>query len=359
MKKLLLHPSSDKKSFRLHGVICGEQPETTETKTYHSDKLPWLSTLASTLKDHKPDSLATNRHEESRHRELIGTEDEVDVRPREPEGPRPSGSVANVNQSSHLNPSIQVKKGMKFQAYKSTRPDLLNDLNKLIADGLQSIAKSYPHLFSPQASPHHKFANTNGHLTSSVSASIAPSPSNNPNEQDASLYSAERLRVYATAFQRFIDESTIYQRFLQDTKDTYDAYIIELLDKLSAFNTNVVQTSRREVELSKQLVELDEVHQHKLDKINEKVRLLESRIQSIDVEKSLIEADCAKSKDQMIQMRREYDEMKGTCVTLTNGLSRMEDEHRSYQNNEAGRLTELTYLRASEQKLNEEIERYI
>jgi uncharacterized coiled-coil protein SlyX len=353
MKRLLLNPP-EKKGPPFQGVV----PETTFAPTpshsNKSDKLPWLSALSSTLKEHKVDS--TNIREDAgevKVREASIDEHGFEIVPREPEGPRPSASMGTINNQSHLNPAIQIKKGMKFQAYKSTRPDLLNELNKSVADGLHSIAKNYPHLFSPETSPNPQ--NKYGSTTSPVN--IPPSPMKTQSAEDASLYSAERLRVYATAFQKFIDESTIYQRFLQDTKDTYDSYVLELLDKLSMFNSNVVQTSKREIELSKQLVERDEVHQLKVDKINEKVRALESRLQTLEMEKSISDTECSKAKEQMMNMKREYDEMKGTCLTLTNGLSRMEDEHRSYQNNEAGRLTELTYLRASEQKLNEEIER--
>lgn len=335
MKKLLSNQKKAEKKVVFHNLVTGEPEKEAKaliesSNVHRSDKLPWLIALSSQISsNHKNGAAISNNNNQAssqEHEITIDTRDldsQEEASPKEHETFRPTPPAP----SPHLNPPVQLKKGIKFQAYKSTRPDLLGDLTRMVEDGLSKVTKTMPR-----------------------------GPSNVHDETD-DLFVAERLRIYSDAFQKFIDESTIYQHFLQDTKDTYDSYIFTILDKLAVFNSNAAQVSKREIELAKQIEQLKDTHNEQVNKLQSNIRVLEGRIVGMENDKLQVQAEYAKGREGVTQMKKEFDEMKNTCATLTSGLSRMEDEHRHYQAIEAGRLTEITYLRASEQKLNEEIER--
>jgi hypothetical protein len=285
--------------------------EMSEFEVKYRERLMSLSAhLVSTGKQEKP----------------LTSEFDLSLEPRQPEKPKPSSAGRKTGKPVTSTIPAKLQKQVAFQPYKSTRPDLLAKLQLMVTRGLSEIDKN-----------------------DDVGTSNYEDPSSKLIE--------ERFHLFSFVFEKYIEESTLYRKILEDIYNAYHDYIDVFLSK--AFSESDVNTilEKKEKESEVKLLEADQIHNIKYQIVQETNKLLEKKISHMETEKQKVETDLLKMKEQFSSMKKEYDELRSSCVTLTSGLSRMEEEHRVFQMNEANRLSELTHSIASEQKLNEKIER--
>lgn len=344
--------------------------------TPREEKPLWLSQAIRTLKEERKALQETMIHPEA------------SVTPEEDDLLEYSNSYVRDPEPSLRIPTTQYHKGIKFQPYKSTRPDLLVKLERFIhhnlhesptKDAQRKEGRDSPELIEMKQK--HTSPKTKTRKDISASATLKsqnqntqPDGQNNPwSSMQSSVHSvneinadqirnlaqaASRKHIYAEALQEYINDCTIYKPILQEAKDAYEDYIRGLEQKIDEFATQSSQVRMREDQLEKQIEEIRHESQHKVDTVNEQSRVLQQRIQGLEKEKRQLETEANKQREYTNQIKKELEEMRASCVTLTSSLSRLDDEHRTYQNLEASRLSEINHLRSSEQKLNEEIERY-
>lgn len=247
---------------------------------------------------------------------LVDLDDDADYYPMKADQPRqPDG--ARSFKPSKLN---QIRKAVGFQPYKSTRPDLLEQLNHMVAQGMRSITST--------------------------------SAGNEHDEEKLFL-------IYSTAFQVFVNESTLYQRFLMDVKSSYDGYVSLLLESLNKATSQSNVLADHEAHFEGKLKEAEAEKHKQIKLLTVQLRETELRCAQLEQDKQRLQSEHSALQASTATIRKEHSELKATCAMLTSSLSRMEEEFRNYQAAESTRGLEVTSLRATEQKLIEEIERYL
>jgi chromosome segregation ATPase len=167
----------------------------------------------------------------------------------------------------------------------------------------------------------------------------------------------EKFLIYSSAFERYIEESTLYKKVLEEIHDAYHEYIYNLQSRFSTGNDITVILERKDQEWQNKIQDMQQLNALKYQVSQETNKLLEKKIYHLENDNQRLENELCKSRESYSVIKKEYDEIRTSCVTLTSGLSRMEEEHRVYQMNETNRLTELSHSKATEQKFAEEIER--
>lgn len=214
-------------------------------------------------------------------------------------------------------PSVaKYLKSTKFKAYKSTRPDLLNDLNRALSEGLNKLASE-------------------GHADESKA----------------------RLAVFKDVFQLFIENFTIYRPFLTSIKHEYESAIDKLVEDLDSYATIDSQTEMREQAHLAKTLHIQHAYDRKVADLEEKVSSLEKSLSRTEKERRSAQQEVRKIYDANVVLQKESDEMRSTCVTLTGSLTRLEEERKKAANLEAATQQELTSYKLSEQKAIAEIER--
>lgn len=340
--------------------------------TPRDEKRLWLSQAIRTLKEER-----RAQHESS-------IQPEASITPEEDEDIEYSHSYIRDPEPSIRLPTTQYHKNIKFQPYKSTRPDLLMKLERFVQhhlhesptkDAQKREGAESPELIEVKlkhTSPKNKTRKELGSTAAGKTAMSQSAPANPWKEKTHSGLdnengekikglgqSASRKQVYAEALQEYINDCTIYKPILQEAKDAYEQYIHELESKIDEFANQSTEVNLKEAQLEKQIEDIRTENQQKLDAVQEQLRAFHQRIQCLEKEKRQLEAEAGKQREYASQIKKELETMRNSCVTLTSSLSRLDEEHRTFQNLEASRLSEINHLRSAEQKLNEEIERYV
>jgi hypothetical protein len=175
--------------------------------------------------------------------------------------------------------------------------------------------------------------------------------------ETADWLSMKKLKIYRDAFGRFIEEFNIYKPFLLSVKHEYE----NALDYISneARNTLPLKTEliARERECNQKII------QKELE-CNEQIRLL---TQERDSMKLLLQTKEKELKYCLAQIdvikmtasksEKESSDIKGSCVTLTSALTRIEDEKKKLTIKDNARQSEILTLKITLQKANNDLER--
>lgn len=275
-----------------------------------------------------------------------------------------------------LSPSerlVEAKK-IEFQPYKSTRPDLLQQLELMVSLRLQNIDSSTVPISPNPTTSNKKVQRQIEKLLKLNPSSKVPIRSISPpisGKQDSKesngstpelipkkfplSYYHEKKQTYSSAFQKYIDESTLYKKILQEIKDAYDEYIRQIEDVLDP--PDAEEVAKKEQAMVDKLKETQLAHKIKVQSLEETIRALEEKYSDLDKEKKKVDSDFAKFRESTNVMKRDFEDMKSSCTTLTASLSRMEEDYRLFQAHEASRIADLSHYKSVEQKLGEEIDR--
>lgn len=223
--------------------------------------------------------------------------------PRAPREPRPSEA---------LKPN---GKSIRTDSYSMARPALLGEVTKIIDDGIKRLQRS------------------------------------------GSKNDDERLEVYREAFQKFIDEFNIYRPVLMSVKREYDSRLSGLREKLTTYSSYDSEMAVKEQETINKIRNIQHYSEIKIQQVTDRARDLEMTVLKLESEKKLLQTELQQSEEVNMRLSNDCDEMRNTCVTLTNSLSRLEEERRISKALESTMSSEISNLKFSEGKANEEIER--
>eukprot|EP01038_Epipyxis_sp_PR26KG_P013229 gene13229-17729_t len=262
--------------------------------------------------------------------------------PVAPKNPKPS-SKNNKNKSSadqtrkatNLSPYRQQ---IKFTAYRSNNPELLSQVNLIVENGLSQIKHQFDDMNSPRNIQINFNNNSNG-------------------KSDSIQHQFAKLEIYKLAFQKFIDHFTIYGPFLNSVKKEYDKTISIIQTTLESFTNIDVQSAMKEQEWISKFKQESMISDNKAKELKSQISNLENQLLIIQKQHAAKDNSYEKLLEQNKNLRKDCDEMRSTCITLTNSLSRLEDDRRMHQSLEATTQAEMLSLKVSEQKNVEEMER--
>lgn len=298
-------------------------------------KLPWILAISSSLKE--------NVTVETVKKTIAFDDDDMDDRkyqePREPETPRPTITKGMMKQQ------VPAKK-IAFHAYRASHPELLESMNSIIEKGLEELTK----LFPPNELIQEEIAQDERKESSQQQLAIKTN-------KKASEKIEKQYELYSYVFQRFINESTIYQKVLRDVRNSYEDYITDLITQMTSYEEHNLSKSEQDASYSEKLNSIEKQYKEELLKKEQLIADQQNTISSMQKQLEKFKDDTKCQRDQYQVMKKEYDDLKASCHTLTAGLTRLEDDNRLYQTNETNRLVEMSLMKMSEQKLSEEIER--
>jgi len=233
-------------------------------------------------------------------------------------------------------PSIGTVGGkITNESYSLAKPQLLVEINEIISNGLKRIEKD------------DKNDNNNG----------INDVSNNKSYKDKGAVNFSKLEVYRDAFQRFIEDSTIYRPFLNAVKHEYDVIIGELLDNLKAIPDLKMEMSKIEDEAAYKARGLTLAFEIKVQDLMEKNKMIQKEQARKEKELSSNAQEMITLRHENADLKTELAETKKSCITLTHSLNRYDEEMKKVQAREAARQADTAQLRVAAQKSNDEIEK--
>jgi hypothetical protein len=200
-------------------------------------------------------------------------------------------------------------KSIRFHPYKSTRPDLLYKIKDILAVGSRDLGKKYV---------------------------------------DQDVPEQEWVNLYSTAFEEYIQASTMYQAFLRETKTHYDKHIEELANRVLSYRDFDETLERKEKEhestLQRSLLESKQ-RIRELEKssanLNNNFGSMYSELQTTTEENKLL-------VDRMDSLKREVTSCKLTIQSLTQSLQRVDEEKSKAELKESSLTLELNDYRRHE-----------
>ena len=223
---------------------------------------------------------------------------------------RPPGSPHGPKSPMPSQGTIEAHtKSIRFHPYKSTRPDLLYKIKGILAVGSRDLGKKYV---------------------------------------DQDVPEQEWVNLYSTAFEEYIQASTMYQAFLRETKTHYDKHIEELANKVLSYRDFDETLERKEKEhestLQRSLLESKQ-RIRELEKssanLNNNFGSMYSELQTTTEENKLL-------VDRMDSLKREVTSCKLTIQSLTQSLQRVDEEKSKAELKESSLTLELNDYRRHE-----------
>jgi hypothetical protein len=214
--------------------------------------------------------------------------------------------------------SAYAQKGVVFQPYKSTCPQLLTDINGLVNAGLYQIRKE--------------------------------------GQEDVP---EARLSVYQEAFQRFIDDFNIYRPFLESVKVQYESVIDDLQNRLESALSIPGDIAENNEEHTITVKELEQKCASQIRELEKEKRLLMEQLSNKEKDKHDIELDTVLIGIRNEKIQQELDESKRMISILTKALQGLEEEKRMHDVNEITHAANSLSLQSSIQKSHDELERLV
>jgi chromosome segregation ATPase len=216
------------------------------------------------------------------------------IHPNPPDLPKPSSNQSYLGSVS-------------FQPYRSTRPQLLVEINAIVEAGLRDLE----------------------------GRADTPSP---------------RLSVYRMAFQRFIDEFTIYGPFLQSVKHEYDDCIDQLWERLREVATVHADLAVKDEEHAVLSRSVHKAHKEEVKALQEKIKSLELALVRKDHDVQNAQQAAAEAKDQFEKRLDEIEELRKANDMLVRSLTQLEADKAICEARELEKSGEIVTLHATIQK---------
>ena len=222
----------------------------------------------------------------------------------------PKDSMPSKGMSTYL-------KNVRFNPYRSTRPELLAEINAFVNNGVRKL---------------------NGEFGDDI-----------PNKDMVNLYGA--------AFQKYIDESTLYQSFLRSTKGYYEARLTELTAKVLSYQDFDRQLEDKELQHSNIRNEAQQVANLRIAELEAKLKKLQTSEQTLLAEVQRLSNENVRQVETTNLVKKELEASRNTCNALSNSLARMVDDKSKSDIVEAARYLETVQCRQTEQALSLEVDR--
>lgn len=224
----------------------------------------------------------------------------------------PKDSLPSKGVSTYL-------KNVRFNAYKSTRPALLLEINSILSIGERKLQNEFGDKVPPQ----------------------------------------ELLSLYAGAFSRYIEESTLYQPFLLKVKAQYDSSVEEWNAKLDSYKHFDQQLLDKDTEYADKLEESTLALRTQVEQLNTKLKVLKASEEALLENVKTLNHENSRLVDMNNSLRKEADTSRSTAASLSSALARMAEEKLKFDVLESGRLQEISNSKQLEISLNAELDRYI
>ena len=246
--------------------------------------------------------------------------------------PPPPGNIVSPRppSTSKRSTSASMKHKMpKFTAsssrqYNIARPPLLVELEQFIASQLDDVSRE--------------------------------SNSSEQPETDDWL-SMRRLMIYKDAFQRFIEEFNIYKPILSAIKYEYETAFDYFSSKARNHLSTKTEFVTYERAHTQKLAQKDQQHEAALAALQEKNVLLEKKLAEKTKELQITQAQVDILKLATAKAEDITEDIKKSCITLTNALKRNEVEKKGLADAESGRLSEILVLKNAFHKSGGDLER--
>jgi len=239
-----------------------------------------------------------------------------DVSPRPPSTSKRSSS-ASMKQ--------KMPKFSSGRSYNIARPPLLLELEELIASQLSELEQER-----------------------------MPTP-DEPQTDD--WLSMGRLKIYKDAFQRFIEEFNIYKPILSAIKFEYESAFDYFSSKARNHMSTKTEFVTYERQHSQKMAQKEQQHAAIVEALEAKNAEVEKKLAQKTKELQIANAEVDILKLASAKAEAVADEIKSSCITLTNALKRNEQEKKELADAESGRLNEILALKVAFHKSSSELER--
>ena len=234
-----------------------------------------------------------------------------------------------------LGSSVKQNTMSYFEPYQLSNPPLLGAINDIVNSGLNKLGPA-------------KGANA----LDMQSSSAIEIPLQSRQEGDLA-----RLEVFREAFQRFIDDFNIYKPFLEQVKYEYDNIVSQQTETVKV-NTNIkLQLVATEESYKQKMREMEVNHELKLNEALRQKTKSDVKLAKKTEKLTKLELETNDLKKEKDKLRVEFSETQITCLTLTNALSRYEEDSKYKQASEKQRNQDIVTLKANYVKATEEITR--
>lgn len=171
--------------------------------------------------------------------------------------------------------------------------------------------------------------------------------------------SMKRLKIYREAFARFIEEFNIYKPFLLTVKHEYESALDFISNEARVVLPMKTELVAKERDFHQKLLQKDQICTDQILTIKTEKETLQKQLEAKDKELRYYKAqiDILKATNERVQS--ETLDVKSSCVTLTNALTRIEDEKKKISGKDSSRLGEMTTLKVALQKANNDIDRWV
>lgn len=208
-------------------------------------------------------------------------------------------------------------KNARFSAYKSTRPALLVEITSIVNIGERKLQAQYGENIPRQ----------------------------------------ELLTLYTGAFNRYIEESTLYQPFLRKLKEHYDGTIEECGVKLASYEHFDQQLAEKDAERINKINESTLALRTQVEQLSAKLKTMQASEETLLDNVKALTQENTRLQETAAALRKESDTSRSTAASLSSALARMADEKMKFDLVESSRLLEISNGKQLEVSLNVELDR--
>ena len=169
--------------------------------------------------------------------------------------------------------------------------------------------------------------------------------------------SMRRLKIYKDAFQRFIDEFTIYKPILTSIKHEYETAFDNFSSKARKHMSAKTEFVTFEREHIQKMSQKDEQHLAVVTELEEKMRTTEKKLEDKEKELRIANAQVDILKLAAAKAEDIAEDVKRSCITLTNALKRNEAEKKELVEVDSEKQNEILSLKIAFHKASAELER--
>ena len=165
----------------------------------------------------------------------------------------------------------------------------------------------------------------------------------------------ERLRVFQTAFQTYIDDTSLYKTILEQIKEEYDKVVDSFKGKLEYFSYFEELIKENGISHKKSMEEIKQRSENEVKDLVQKLKAMEELVIKLKREKVNAEMGSSKYASESKRFQIEYNNLRSTSIAIASSLTRSEDNFFKAQQKLVDKEREVNEGRASVIRMSEEI----
>ena len=168
---------------------------------------------------------------------------------------------------------------------------------------------------------------------------------------------ATRIQVYRSAFSKFADEFRSYSSFLHSVRNEYDSLLSLYSSQLHSVPQVQAEISSLRIGASQKIEDMKREFAREKNDFLDKIRRQSKSQSAADRENEGLRKQLKALELEMKIHKEKHDELKGSNITLTDALVRLEDENTARALVENTQQSEVLRLKSLMEKANEEADR--